>query len=89
MPLEKVFKKKFMKKKKLKEDLLKISTEILKYSKPVWKKIDEFKSNKKKFYSKGHKEFCLILIMEHIHLLLLQIQWHQPQQQEVDVVQIQ
>ena len=40
--------KKIYQKNKLKNDLLKIAPEILKYSKPVWKKIDEFKSQKKK-----------------------------------------
>ena len=36
------------KKNELKKKLLKIAPEILKYSKPVWKKIDEFKSQGKK-----------------------------------------
>ena len=35
--------KNIFKKDKLKEDLLKIAPEILKFSKPVWKKIYEFK----------------------------------------------
>ncbi len=38
---------------KLKKDLLKIAPEILKYSKPVWKKIDEFKSQNKKILFEG------------------------------------
>ncbi len=38
---------------RLKKDLLKIAPEILKYSKPVWKKIDEFKRQKKKILFEG------------------------------------
>ena len=45
--------KKVYKKDKLKKDLLKIAPEILKYSKPVWKKIDEFKSQNKKILFEG------------------------------------
>ena len=45
--------KKVYKKDKLKMDLLKIAPEILKYSKPVWKKIDEFKSQNKKILFEG------------------------------------
>ena len=45
--------KKVYKKDKLKNDLLKIAPEILKYSKPVWKKIDEFKSQNKKILFEG------------------------------------
>ncbi len=45
--------KKVYKKDKLKKDLLKIASEILKYSKPVWKKIDEFKSQNKKILFEG------------------------------------
>ena len=41
------------KKEKLKKDLLKIANEILKYSQPVWKKIDEFKSQNKKILFEG------------------------------------
>ena len=40
-------------KKQLKKDLLKIAPEILKFSKPVWKKIDEFKSKQKKILFEG------------------------------------
>tara|TARA_B100000900_G_scaffold382137_1_gene369104 strand:- start:2537 stop:3829 length:1293 start_codon:yes stop_codon:yes gene_type:complete len=40
-------------KNKLKKDLLKIAPEILKYSKPVWKKIDEFKKQGKKILFEG------------------------------------
>ena len=35
------------------DDLCKISSKILKYSKPVWKKIEEFKKNKKKILFEG------------------------------------
>ena len=45
--------KKLYQKDKLKKDLLKIAPEILKYSKPVWKKIDEFKSQNKKILFEG------------------------------------
>jgi len=51
--------KEIYEKKQLKEDLLKISTEILKYSKPVWKKIDEFKLNKKKILFEGAQGILL------------------------------
>ncbi len=37
----------------LKKDLLKIAPQILKFSKPVWKKIDEFKSQNKKILFEG------------------------------------
>ena len=40
--------KEIYKKEELKKDLLKIAPKILQFSKPVWKKIDEFKSQKKK-----------------------------------------
>ena len=39
--------KKIFKKDKLKKDLFKIAPEILKYSKPVWLKIDELKKKQK------------------------------------------
>ncbi len=45
--------KKIFVKKKLKEDLLKIAPEILKFSQPVWLKIDEFKKKKKKILFEG------------------------------------
>ena len=44
---------------KLKEDLLKIAPEILKYSRPVWKKIDEFKSLRKKILFEGAQGILL------------------------------
>ena len=40
--------KKIFEKDKLKDDLLKIAPEILKFSQPVWLKIDQFKRQKKK-----------------------------------------
>jgi len=51
--------KKVYHKDKLKEDLLKISKEILKYSRPVWKKIDEFKSLRKKILFEGAQGILL------------------------------
>ncbi len=46
-------------KKKLLNDLLKISSKILKYSKPVWKKIDEFKKQKKTIVFEGAQGMLL------------------------------
>ena len=51
-------KKKFFKSKLIK-DLLKIAPKILKYSKPVWKKIDEFKKSKKKILFEGAQGILL------------------------------
>ena len=45
--------KKIFQKDQLKKDLLKIAPEILKFSQPVWKKIDEFKLSKKKILFEG------------------------------------
>ena len=45
--IRKGLKKPLINKKKLMNDLRKISPKILKYSKPIWKKIDEFKKKKK------------------------------------------
>ena len=45
--------KNIFKKNQLKKDLLKIAPEILKYSKPVWKKIDEYKLERKKILFEG------------------------------------
>ena len=47
------------KKDKLIKDLLKIAPEILKYSQPVWKKIDEFKSQGKKILFEGAQGILL------------------------------
>jgi adenylosuccinate synthase len=51
--------KKLVKKKKLMSDLIKISSKILKYSKPVWKKIDEFKKKKKTIVFEGAQGMLL------------------------------
>ena len=51
--------KEIYKKDKLKQDLLKIAPEILKYSQPVWKKIDEFKSQGKKVLFEGAQGILL------------------------------
>ncbi len=51
--------KKVYQKNKLKNDLLKIAPEILKFSKPVWKKIDEFKSQNKKILFEGAQGILL------------------------------
>ena len=45
--------KEIFKKDQLKKDLLKIAPEILKFSQPVWKKIDEYKSKGKKILFEG------------------------------------
>ena len=42
-------------KKELIKQLMKIGPSILKFSKPVWKKINEFKSKKKKYYLRARK----------------------------------
>ena len=46
-------------KQKLKDDLLKIAPEILKYSKPIWKKIEEFKKSNKKILFEGAQGILL------------------------------
>ncbi len=51
--------KNIFKKDKLKEDLLKIAPKILKFSKPVWKKIYEFKKQKKKILFEGAQGILL------------------------------
>ncbi len=51
--------KEIYKKDKLKEDLLKIAPEILKYSQPVWKKIEEFKLKGKKILFEGAQGILL------------------------------
>ena len=51
--------KKIFEKNQLKKDLLKIAPEILKFSKPVWKKIDEFKLKKKKILFEGAQGILL------------------------------
>ena len=51
--------KEIYKKDKLKKELLKIAPEILKYSKPVWKKVDQFKSEGKKILFEGAQGILL------------------------------
>ena len=51
--------KKIFEKEKLKSDLLKIAPEILKFSQPVWLKIDEFKKQKKKILFEGAQGILL------------------------------
>ena len=51
--------KKIFKKDKLLKDLLKIAPKILKYSQPVWKKIHEFKKQKKKILFEGAQGMLL------------------------------
>ena len=46
-------------KEKLKEELLKIAPQILKYSKPIWKKIEEFKKTNKKILFEGAQGILL------------------------------
>ena len=77
-----------MKKNQLKKDLLKIAPEILKFSQPVWLKIDEFKKQKKKILFEGAQGILLMLIMALILLLHLPILLHQVQQLEQVVGQI-
>ena len=45
--------KKIFEKKKLKDELLKIAPKILKFSQPVWMRIDQFKRQKKKILFEG------------------------------------
>jgi len=51
--------KKMYEKDKLKKELLKIGTEILKFSQPVWLKIDEFKKKNKKILFEGAQGILL------------------------------
>jgi adenylosuccinate synthase len=51
--------KKVFEKKKLKKDLLDIAPQILKYSEPVWMKIDELKRKKKKILFEGAQGILL------------------------------
>ena len=51
--------KKIFEKEKLKKDLLKIAPEILKFSQPVWFKIDEFKKKKKRILFEGAQGILL------------------------------
>ena len=51
--------KKIYKKDQLKKDLLKIAPTILKFSQPVWKKLDEFKTKGKKILFEGAQGILL------------------------------
>ena len=51
--------KKIYKKNQLKKELLKIAPEILKFSQPVWLKIDEFKKKEKKILFEGAQGILL------------------------------
>ena len=51
--------KKIYEKNQLKEDLLKIAPDILKFSAPVWLKIDQFKKQKKKILFEGAQGILL------------------------------
>ena len=57
--LRKGLKQKVFKKDKLKEDLLKIAPQILKFSQPVWKKLNELKSKGKKILFEGAQGILL------------------------------
>ena len=59
MQLEKDLEKKIFEKEQLKSDLLKIAPQILKFSQPVWLKIDEFKKQKKKILFEGAQGILL------------------------------
>ena len=54
--IRKGLEKKFLKR-KLKKDLLKLLQKYLKFSQPVWLKIEQFKRLKKKIYLRGPKVF--------------------------------
>ena len=51
--------KKIFEKEKLKKELLKIAPEILKFSQPVWLKVDQFKRQKKKILFEGAQGILL------------------------------
>ena len=51
--------KKVYKKEELKKELMKVAPEILKYSQPVWKKINEFKEQNKKILFEGAQGILL------------------------------
>ena len=57
--IRKGLKKKVFKKEQLKKDLLKIAPEILKFSQPVWKKLDEYKLKGKKILFEGAQGILL------------------------------
>ena len=57
--IRKGLKKKIFKKDELKKRLLKIAPEILKFAKPVWLKLDEFKKERKKILFEGAQGILL------------------------------
>ena len=57
--IRKGLKKKIYKKDDLKKELLKIAPDILQYAQPVWKKLDEFKNEKKKILFEGAQGILL------------------------------
>ena len=57
--IRKGLKKKVFKKEELKKKLLQIAPDILKYAKPVWLKIDEFKRDRKKILFEGAQGILL------------------------------
>ena len=57
--IRKGLKKKIFKKNELKKKLLKIAPEILKFAKPVWLKLDEFKKERKKILFEGAQGILL------------------------------
>ena len=57
--IRKGLKKKLYKKEELKKKLLKIAPEILKYAKPVWLILDEFKKDRKKILFEGAQGILL------------------------------
>ena len=57
--IRKGLRKKIFKKNNLLKELMKISKEILRYSQPVWKKVDEFKKRNKKILFEGAQGILL------------------------------
>ena len=57
--IRKGLRKKIFEKEELKRELLKIAPEILKFSQPVWMKIDQFKRQKKKILFEGAQGILL------------------------------
>ena len=66
--IRKGLKKKIYKKEDLKKQLLKIAPQILKFAQPIWLKLDQFKTERKKSFLKEPRAFCLMLIMALIHM---------------------
>ena len=57
--IRKGLKKKIYKKNELKKELLKIAPDILKFAKPIWLKLDEFKKDRKKILFEGAQGILL------------------------------